>query len=896
MHQSILKQFSVGKKVVTVMVCSSLIIFPLQQVLPSSLTANIVTSAYAAAASDKVLSKTGEQIVSSGVKRNDYTFKTTRSNKAVETAIHVMEIDLNNPYISLQAISGDNGTVAKRTNVMNMAVNTGAIVAINGDVFGMKNEGSPLGTQIISNSLVVSPSLLKGMYAFGINQKKEPVIDSYIFEGKVAVNNGNSFVISGINQSVYSSDVSGEAYSHFNKLFIYTSAWGGKERPVNSGATPTEVLVVDGIVTEIPEGGVVQGAIPSNGYVLRGHKDAATFLKSLVIGDQVQADYSLISQTTGAKVDPSQFEMMVSGHTLLVNNGKASSFSRDITGVSGSSFTSRTAIGYSADSKKVYMVTAEKSGSNTGLSLQELQKVLVELGVHKAINLDGGGSTTMVERKLGYTSLSLAHSTQESSLRAVANGIGVYTNAPQGQLKGMLLSGATQLFIGQSTNFTARTYDTYYNPIVMNDLKWSSSNDRGKFDGATYTALKPGAVEITAQSTQISAKHNLEIVSGKDLQSLTSNSGIGSLVEGATHPVSITAKLKSGTSYKLDGNYLAWEYVGFSGTFKDGAVIVQSVHKGATMGYAIARYDGVATMIPFTLQEERSVLENFDAVKYSLTNQVHPVGTTQGKVELVTGLGSPSTGKALQISYDFTDGTGTKASYAMFGTGGISLASNVSRLSMDVYGDGSNNWLRAEFIDSNGKISYADIAKSVNWTGWKSITFDIDKKDVAEPLKLRRLYVITLDSTKSDLAVSGSIAIDNITQLSKKVNASNQSNTIVLTLKNKQAVVSGKPVTLDVAPDLKGDYTYVPVRFVSEQLGAQVKYDSKTKKVTVLHGTKLLELQLNEKEYTLNGVKYTSEVAPYEEKGRTLVPVRLISEKLGFKVTYNHQDSTITIE
>lgn len=885
-----------GKKVVTIMVCSTLLVLPLQHALPFPSAANIVTSAYAAAASDKALVKTGGQMVSAGVARSDYTFKTTRSNKAVETAIHVIEVDVNNPYISLQAISGDNGTVAKRTNVMNMATNTGAIAAINGDVFGMKNEGAPLGTQIISNNLIVSPSLLKGMYAFGINQKKEPVIDSYTFEGKATAGNGNSFIISGINQSMYSSDITGEAYSHVNKLFIYTSAWGGKQRPANSGTTPTEVLVVDGIVTAIPEGGIVQDVIPSNGYVLRGHKDAAVFLQSLAIGDPVQADYTLISKTTNKAVDPASFEMMVSGHTLLVENGKASNFSRDITGVSGSSYTSRTAIGYSADGKKVYMVTAERSGSNSGLSLKELQKVLVELGVHKAINLDGGGSTTMVERKLGYTTLSLAHQTQENSLRAVANGIGIYTNAPQGQLKGVSISGPTQLFIGQSTSFATRAYDTYYNPISLNDIKWSSSNERGKFDGTTYTALKPGTVEITAKTAQLSAKHNIQIVSGEELQSLVSNSGIGSLVEGAVQPVSITAKLKTGTSYKLDGNYLTWEYIGFNGTFKDGSIVVNSVNNGATMGYAIARYDGVATMIPFTLQEERNTLENFDAVKYSITNQVLPVDTTKGKVELVTGLGNQSSGKALQISYDFTEGTGTKASYAMLSTGGITLASNVSGLSMDVYGDGSNNWLRAELIDANGQLSYVDIAKSVNWTGWKSITMDLDKTDVKEPLKLRRIYVITLDSTKSDLAASGAIAIDNIAQLTKKVGSSTDSNKILLTINKKQALVSGKQINLEVAPALKGAYTYVPARFVSEQLGAEIQYDNKTKKVTVLYGTKILEMQLDEQEYTLGGVKYTSEVAPYLEKNRTLVPIRLISEKLGFKVDYNHKERTIAIE
>lgn len=895
MRRYTIKQLFTKKKAIMIMLTGALVITPIQQILPFG-SNHYMNIADAATNSNSLVAK-GESIISSGVVRKEYTFKTTRSSKAVSTDVHVMEIDLSNPYISLQALSGTDGQVGKRTTVMNMSKNTGAIAAINGDVFVMKNEGTSLGSQIVKGSLVVSPSLLKGMYAFGVTKDKKPTIDMYTFEGNVTSSSGQSFALSGINQSTYSSDVTGEAYSHSNKLYIYTSAWGGAERPINSGTTPTEVLVVDNIVKEIVENGSIKTTVPSNGYVLRGHRDAAQFLvKNMTVGSTVNANYNLVSQTTKQKVDPSNFDMMVSGHTLLVENGKASSFSRDITGVSGSSYTSRTAIGYSADGKKVYMVTAEKSGSNTGLSLKELQTVLVSLGAHKAVNLDGGGSTTMVERKLGYSSLSLAHATQESSLRSVANGIGVFTSAPKGSLNGLVISGGNSMLIGQSINLSALGYDNYYNPISA-DVSWSSLNNKGSFSGNTFTANSAGTVSVKATSGGVSALKELQVVGGDQIKSLVASGGVGTLSAGATLPVTLKATLKNGETHQVDGNYLKWEFVGFSGTFKDGSITVKSVNANAKTGYAIASYDGFTTMIPFSNEQSVSTVENFNAVGYSITSQVLPADVTKGSAKLVAGSTSDSADKALQISYDFSAGTGTKASYAKLGEAGRTLSSNLTALSFDVNGDGSNNWLRAELIDGNGQLHYVDIAKSVNWTGWKNIKVNVDTSAMKGSVKLRRIYMITLDSSKAGLATSGQVAIDNIMQYAKTTNSSQNTNSVVkLFIGKKQATVNGKSTLLDVAPVLKGDYTYLPLRFVTEQLGATLQYDNKTKVVKVFNGSTMLQMTLGKKEYVLNGVRYESDVAPFETNGRTLIPVRLFSEKLGYKVTYNHTERSVTIQ
>src|SRR5690606_35374015 len=117
-------------------------------------------------------------------------------------------------------------------------------------------------------------------------------------------------------------------------------------------------------------------------------------------------------------------------------------------------------------------------------------------------------------------------------------------------------------------------------------------------------------------------------------------------------------------------------------------VTVNSVNKGATTGYAIVRYGDLATMIPFTNEVSSSVVENFNNVGYGITNQVTPADTTKGSVKLVAGASSSSSDKALQISYDFTAGSGTKVSYAELGEAGRTLMAGLGQLSVDIQGDG----------------------------------------------------------------------------------------------------------------------------------------------------------------------------------------------------------------
>lgn len=888
-----------GKRVIIVALGGTLLVQPIVSIMPGSWHTAVIEAAEAATTAAPVLKLSQQSYVTAGAKRLDYVWNTTRGSSKVQTDVHVIEIDLTNPYVSLNTMSGKNNNTGKTNTILNMSKENGAVAAINADVFVMGAEGAPLGAQVISGSFLTSPSKLKGMYAFSLTKDRKPMIDNYTFEGTVTAEDGSTFPLEGFNQSAYNPETTGATYSHVDTMYIYTSAWGGTERPKNSYTKPKEVLVRNGIIEEIsPDNTPITTAIPEDGYILRTHGKASAYVREhLKVGQPITSNYSLVSLTSGAKVDPATFEMMVGGHTLLVSGGAAAAFSRDITGVSGSSYVSRSAIGYSKDGTKVYLITSERYGSNTGVNLKEMQQIMIQLGVDKGVNLDGGGSTTMIERPLGNTSLQLAHSTQYGTTqRSVANGIGVFTTAPQGTLKGIEVNGSNVLLLGQSTTFSLKGYDNYYNPMTIDNAAavWSAADGVGSFAGNVFTAKKIGKTTVTVKSGAATSKYAVEVIGRDQIASMTIDTAAGMLTKGATVAVPVTVKLKNGKTYKLSGDSLKWEYVGFTATQSGNNLTVDSVETKTGMGYAIGRYDGYPTMIPFTKGETLKTFADFEQSAYAITSQVTPA-TTTGRVKLVSDLPGQKSPKALQLDYDFTLGTGTKASYALFGATGQTISGSPASMTLDLYSDNSLNWVRAEFIDADGKTHLVDVAKQLDWSGWKSVKMNLSALGMKYPVKMKRIYVVTLPEGQDERAAVGAIGLDNIQLQYPPAVTVDTKTKVEMTISKATATVNGKAIKLDTAPILLNGTTYVPVRFVSEALGSELVYDHPTRRVTVLRGNKLMEMTIGKKEFVMDGKVQQAEVAPIVRDGRTLIPIRLFSEKLGFNVAYDIKTKKVTI-
>ena len=848
------------------------------------------------------LQKLSEEILTSGARLVTYQYALQRGTKTYKTRMNVIEADLSNPYIKLDVMTGKDGKTATGNPVTKMTKETGAVAGVNGDYWMMGSDQVPMGGSISKGEMITSPAELTGMYAFAVTKNGTPTIDQYRFTGNVALADGQSFPLSGINKMKYDKEP-GKQHSHINAMYVYTSAWKGTKRPNDTTTTPTEVLVRNGVVEQISDMGALPMEVPEDGVILRGHGQAAEFMRrTMQVGTSLKIDYKLLSQSTGQSVDPSSFQMMISGHTLLVENGKASSFTRDTSGISGSGVTARTAVGYSKDGRYAYIVTAESNSVSSGFTLKEFQQALVQAGIWKAVNLDGGGSTTMTNRPLGDFDTKLTHETKEggNNVRSVVNGLGVFTTAPAGKVKGMTLSGEKTLFIGQRATYSMRAYDEHYNPVDASnlDVKWSAADGKMKWDKDAFVAQSSGKATIVATSGGAKTTAEVTIIGAKDLSSLQIATGSAQLSAGASVPVPVKATLLNGNQATVPSSAVKWEIRGFNGKVEDGVLKVNSVPEGTKIGYAIASYDGLRTMIPLTLGSEK-LIENFNQTNMGVSFSGLPKGSTKGQVSIEGGFGGRGANdKVLKLSYDMNaGGSADKFAYAeLNGSTGMELPNGTSGLKFDVYGDKSFTNLRLEIHDANKKAHYVNVAESINWEGWKTVEVDLSSLGISYPAKLKRLYLVNFKEDQDERATEGTVAFDNlIAQLPAGSSDIFPTATMNLTVNSKSSTVNGALKKLDVAPIVLNGSTYVPVRVVLDAFGGEALWNGPAQTVTIMRGERFLEMIVNQKAFVRNGSRLASDVAPIIRQGRTLVPLRFVSEQLGLTVKWEQNTKSITI-
>ena len=97
-------------------------------------------------------------------------------------------------------------------------------------------------------------------------------------------------------------------------------------------------------------------------------------------------------------------------------------------------------------------------------------------------------------------------------------------------------------------------------------------------------------------------------------------------------------------------------------------------------------------------------------------------------------------------------------------------------------------------------------------------------------------------------------------------------------------------------PYLKNGRTMVPIRMVSEQLGTGVTWNQKEKTITLKDGKTIVVLTLDKDYALINGKNVKIDAPPQINKNTTFVPLRFVSENLGLNVTYNHSDRSVLVK
>nr|WP_246421603.1 S-layer homology domain-containing protein [Texcoconibacillus texcoconensis] len=262
-------------------------------------------------------------------------------------------------------------------------------------------------------------------YAFGITEDGQPLIDSYDKNVQLRFN-GDSATAHDFNTGRSEGETT-----------LFTRGYGWSVPSIDSESTeivvkdasPTpETLIfgetVTGVVSEVnksDEGG--DSSIPEGGFVIAasGEEQGEQFA-DIDVGDEISYELQIDDQWMDSETMITTGPLLVEGGQVSVSMNERSSFA--------SRREPRSAVGITADDE-LFMVTVDgrQSGYSDGISLTDLAEHMISLGAESAINLDGGGSTTMAATLRGHQLPSVVNAPSDGRERSMPNAIQIVSNS-----------------------------------------------------------------------------------------------------------------------------------------------------------------------------------------------------------------------------------------------------------------------------------------------------------------------------------------------------------------------------------------------------------------------------------------------------------------------------------
>ncbi|MFF4318854.1 phosphodiester glycosidase family protein [Streptomyces sp. NPDC001568] len=396
------------------------------------------------------------------------------------------------------------------------------VAAVNGDFFDIRATGAPLGPGVRAGRLLHSASPGPGGgAAVGFGADGRGRVLRLVAAGTVTLPGGPARPLAGFNAA----RPPAEGYS------AYTAAWSGTILPAPAPGPGALVELRDGVVAA-PARTPLRSARPQRpapGTTLlfaSGERQTAA-LAALRPGDRV---------TVAARPVPASGPVpavAVGGREPLVVDGKP----LDHTGRPNDTAAPRTAAAFSQDGRRLRLVTVDgRQRDSGGLTLTGLARLLHRLGAHAALNLDGGGSSTLLAAGPGATVLATENAPSDGRPRPVPNGVVLTAPAGSGQLAGYRVDaagGAVRLFPGLTRTLTATGHDTAFGPAA-GAPRWTTTGGRIGPD-AVFRADRPGPVTVEARRGAARGTLRLDVLGPLDrLRSAPARIGFLTRDESAT--------------------------------------------------------------------------------------------------------------------------------------------------------------------------------------------------------------------------------------------------------------------------------------------------------------------------------------------------------------------------
>jgi hypothetical protein len=619
-----------------------------------------------------------------------------------------------------------------------------AVAGVNGDFFDIGDTGAPLGVGVDRQRGVIHGSRSGWNNTFTLDAKNAAAIAETYLRANILRRGKDPIVVSNLNAPEIRPGGIG----------IYTSAWGSDSRlrVLPGSAARREVVIRRGQVRANRKQ-ISGGPIPAATFHLVGIGEGAKKLARLKVGQKAKVEYGL---SRAARV-------AVSGNVVLLRDGK-------VLAPGDEEMHPRTAIGIDRDTNSLIIIAIDgRQWHSRGLTMKETATLLKRMGAEDGLNLDGGGSSTMMARWSGEP-LGVVNSPSDGQLRAVPNGLEFSFADGSGTLRGIRIEPAGDLddshrvLNGLSRVLVARGHDETYDPVPAKPSWQGSANlaaHAGPARRTVVTGRRTGTGTVTATQGAASGQFQLRVL-GKvhRLETSVPTMALPGTGRSATFDVRGYDAQGFGTwveprdvrlSYDHDTLRVRRTGRGFTVTSRVGSANdVIEVKAGGT-----STFIGVAIGLERRLQNPLNTLGAWEASAYPARANAS-ISLTRNRS------GKPD--RAIELTYSLYGKAETRAAY-LTAVPAQKLPGRLRRIGLWVRGDGKGAWLRAVVRDESGARATFSLGRRVTWKGWRFVSAPLPG-GLSQPVKFVRVYAVETDKRRK---YAGALGFDDLTVFTERV-------------------------------------------------------------------------------------------------------------------------------
>lgn len=417
--------------------------------------------------------------------------------------INVLEVDPTTPGLHIECIPGK-GQNGRRETVSSITARTGCLAAVNASFFS--TTGDTIGLAVSNGELLSSP--YPNRVCVGWTADRKALVDWVTMTASARLGD-TSMPIAGINR-----------VRKRGELVLYTSYYGpttltdaagseavltGVRLPLRPGETSGVVSLVRTFAGRCP--------IPPDGIVLSGSGAASDFIRRLKPGDKVELSITL-QGSNGTSWN--EVTHAVCGGPYVVKDGReyvdlaAEGFAPSF----GSTRHPRTLLGLTAAGRLLIVTVDGRQTISTGITLQEAARLMLNLGAVTAVNLDGGGSTTLAVRGM------VLNSPSGGKERPVTTALAVWSAEDRPQPPPQITIEPTSAVVPSdgTVSFTVRVVDGAGSTVEMDpkQILWGVKGGVGFVNqNGEFTGIKVGTGTVQVWVRGATASAAVTVIPGK---------------------------------------------------------------------------------------------------------------------------------------------------------------------------------------------------------------------------------------------------------------------------------------------------------------------------------------------------------------------------------------------